>query len=67
MLGFQTALAQTGSDKGLANYDRTNDLETLLKDTVDLTKDTLNAVDLLVHNIPILGPILDPSASQCPL
>jgi hypothetical protein len=50
MLGFQTALAQIGSDKGLANYD-----------------DKDNAVDGTVYNIPILGPTLYPSASQCPL
>lgn len=65
MLGFQTALAQ--SDKGLANYDDTNDLETLLKNTVDLNKNVLNAVDTAVYNLPILGPILGPSAFQCPL
>ena len=67
MLGFQTALAQAGSDKGLANYDRTNSLETLLKDTVNLNKNALTAVDVVVYNIPVLGPILGPSASQCPL
>lgn len=66
MLGFQTALAQTatGPDKGLANYDNTNDLETLLKATVQLHKDTLNALDTAVYNLPVLGPILGPSTSQ---
>ena len=67
MLGFQTALAKTGSDKGLANYDDTNDLETLLKNTVDLNKNVLDAVDVAVYKFPVLGPILGPSASQCPL
>ena len=67
MLDFQTALAKTGSDKGLANYDDTNDLETLLKNTVDLNKNVLSAVDVAVYNLPVLGPILGPSASQCPL
>lgn len=63
MLGFQTALAQIGSDKGLANYDNKNDLETLLKNTVNLNKDVLEAVDVAVYNLPILGPTLSPSAS----
>jgi hypothetical protein len=67
MLGFQTALAQIGSDKGLANYDDKNSLETLLKDTVDLNKNVLSAVDVAVYNLPVLGPILGPSASQCSL
>lgn len=67
MLGFQTALAKAGSDKGEANYDRTNGLETILKDTVNLNKNTLTAVSVIVYNIPVLGPILGPSASQCQL
>ena len=65
MLSFQTALAQAGSDKGLANYDNTNDLETLVKNSVNLTKKVLNAVDVAVYNFPVLGPTLGPSASQC--
>ena len=67
MLGFQTALAHAGSDKGLANYDPKIDLETLLKNTVNLNKNALTSVTVLVYNIPLLGPILDPSASQCSL
>ena len=67
MLGFQTALAKAGSDKGEANYDNTNDLETILKNTVNLNKNALSAVSVMVYNIPGLGPILGPSASHCPL
>lgn len=67
MLGFQTALAQAGSDKGLAEYDRTNGLETLLKNTVDLNKNALSAVNAVIYNVPGLGPTLGPSAYQCPL
>ena len=67
MLGFQTALAQTGSDKGLLDYDKENDVEKLLKDTVDFNKNVLSAAVVTVDNIPVLGPILGPSASQCPL
>lgn len=61
LLGFQTVLAEFGADKGLANYDRTNDLETLLKNLVNLNKNALSAIDILVYNIPLLGPILGPS------
>jgi hypothetical protein len=63
MLGFQTALAQAASDKGLANYDDKNNLETLLKNTVNFNKNVLNNVDVAVYNLPGLGPILGPSAS----
>ena len=57
----QGILGDLGRDKGLANYDRNNDLETLLKDIVNLNKDTLSAVTDIVYEIPILGPLLGPS------
>lgn len=44
--------------------DRTNDLETILKQTVNVNKDTLNAVAILIANDPTLGPILGPSMSS---
>ncbi|TEB35041.1 hypothetical protein FA13DRAFT_1811588 [Coprinellus micaceus] len=60
LLGIKTILDELGSDKGLKNYDRTNDLETLLKNVVNFNKETLNSVDVLVYNLPFLGPILGP-------
>ena len=54
-------LGDLGRDKGLANYDRSNDLETLLKDIVNLNKDTLSSVTDIVYEVPILGSILGPS------
>ena len=60
----QGILGGLGRDKGLANYDRNNDLETLLKDIVNLNKDTLSSVTEIVYEIPILGPLLGPS--ECP-
>ena len=69
MDGFSTALVDSTSarsgtpDKGLANYDRTNDLETLLKNVVNLNKNVLTAMDLALGNLPVLGPILGPCVS----
>lgn len=57
----QGILGDLGRDKGLANYDRNNDLETLLKDIVNLNKDTLSSVTDIVYEIPVLGPVLGPS------
>lgn len=57
----QGLLGDLGRDKGLANYDRNNDLETLLKDIVNLNKETLSSVTDIVYEVPILGPILGPS------
>ncbi|RXW22948.1 hypothetical protein EST38_g2916 [Candolleomyces aberdarensis] len=60
ILGIKNILHELGSDKGLKNYDRTNDLETLLKNLINFHKETFHSVDVLVYNIPILGPILGP-------
>lgn len=60
ILGIKNILHELGSDKGLKNYDRTNDLETLLKNLINFHKQTFNAVDVLVYNIPGLGPLLGP-------
>ena len=59
---MESLLAQLGDQKGLANYDRTDGLETLLKNLVNLNKDTLSYVDILVSNLPVLGPELGQSA-----
>ncbi|KAG5652099.1 hypothetical protein H0H81_006319 [Sphagnurus paluster] len=66
ILGQQAALSAIEADKrrpggkGLENYDRTNDIETMIKETVNLTKNTLSAVSVLVNNVPIIGPIVGP-------
>ncbi|KZP31335.1 hypothetical protein FIBSPDRAFT_849827 [Athelia psychrophila] len=60
VLGLQDILSQLGADKGLANYDRTDDLETLLKNTVNLNKNALSSVDTIVYNLPIVGKTLGP-------
>lgn len=61
MLGIETVLKELGADKGLANYDRTNDLETLLKNIVNVNKDTLSFLTTITYNLPIVGPTLGPS------
>ncbi|ETW87217.1 hypothetical protein HETIRDRAFT_166754 [Heterobasidion irregulare TC 32-1] len=59
--GFQNTLAVLGnSQKGLANYDRSDELETLLKNLVNLNKEVLKDIDILVYSLPILGPVLGP-------
>ena len=57
----QGLLGDLGRDKGLANYNRNDRLQTLLKDLVNLNKDTLSAVAKIVYEIPLLGPVLGPS------
>lgn len=61
LLGFETVLQELGADKGLANYDRSDDLETLLKDLVNANKYLLSDIDDLVYDIPGLGSTLGPS------
>jgi hypothetical protein len=61
LLEFQGLLSQLAADKGLANYDKGDELETMLKNIVNATKNTLSATDILVYRIPLLGPLLGPS------
>lgn len=66
LAGAESILRDLGRDKGLANYDRNNELETALKHLININKDTLKAVDEIVYQIPGLGPILGPSLSLLP-
>lgn len=59
--GFQAAFTKASTGKGLENYDRTNDLETLLKNTVNLNKQALQSTYETVNALPVVGPILGPS------
>lgn len=61
MLGIEAILKELGADNGLANYDRTNDLETLLKNIVNVNKDTLSFITTITYNLPIVGSTLGPS------
>jgi len=60
VLGIQDIMSQLGTDKGLLNYDRTDDLETLLKDVVNINKNALSSVNTIVYNLPIVGKTLGP-------
>ncbi|KAL5495247.1 hypothetical protein ACEPAI_710 [Sanghuangporus weigelae] len=57
---FSSMFGELAADKGLANYDKGNEVETMLKDVVDANKDALSAVTAMVYNIPTLGPVLGP-------
>ena len=61
LLGFETVLEELGADKGLVNYDRTDDVETLLKNLVNVNKDTLSYITTITYNLPIVGSTLGPS------
>ena len=49
------------ADKGLANYDKDDELETVLKDLVNAVKYLLNDITAMVYQIPGVGPTLGPS------
>jgi hypothetical protein len=59
-LGLRGLFGDLGAQKGLLNYDESNDIETLLKNIVNLHKNALDNVQILCDNIPGLGPILGP-------
>ena len=53
--------ANIGADKGLANYDKSNEYETLLKDIINANKYLLKDTSDLIDATPLLGPLLGPS------
>ncbi|KAF8898728.1 hypothetical protein BD779DRAFT_32597 [Infundibulicybe gibba] len=63
MSSFQTTLGGLAAKKGLANYDRSDSLETAVKGVVNCHKYTLTAVDDLITACPGLGPLLGPCES----
>lgn len=58
--GFQDILAELGADKGLANYDNSDSIETLLKNVVNANKYLLKDVDAMVYELPAVGGTLGP-------
>ncbi|THH06107.1 hypothetical protein EW145_g4318 [Phellinidium pouzarii] len=60
MTEFISTYKEVATDKGLANYDNSIELETLLKDVVNANKNVMAAVAELIDGIPVLGPILAP-------
>ena len=59
-------MANIGADKGLANYDKSDQYETLLKDIVNMNKSTLGDTSKLIDADPLLGPMLGPSKRVSP-
>ncbi|KAF8640422.1 hypothetical protein AX17_000088 [Amanita inopinata Kibby_2008] len=57
---FQAILSEIGADRGLAFYDRSDDLEKLVKNIINICKKVFSAVDILVDSNPTLGLLLGP-------
>lgn len=56
----QFSTAYGGLDKGIANYDKYDELETILKNTVNCMKSTMSTTYNLVVAIPAIGSMLGP-------
>lgn len=54
------ALAPLRANNGMANFNRDDPLQVLLRTTVTGMEDTLEAVNLIVYYVPLLGPVLGP-------
>ena len=60
LAGFESIFSQLGADKGLANFDQSSELESLLKSLVNSMKNLLSSMTTLTENIPGLGPAVAP-------
>ena len=61
MAPLSSLFSKLAADKGLANYDNSDQYETLLKDIVNANKIALSDTSDLVNADPTLGPLLGPS------
>lgn len=62
LLCISSKLDYFGREKGLEYYDRNSDIETLIKELVNVHKDTLSYLSDLVDRIPGIGPVVGPGA-----
>ncbi|KAF8626503.1 hypothetical protein AX15_004809 [Amanita polypyramis BW_CC] len=56
--GLPAILQELAADRGLAYYNRANDLETTLKNTINLTKGSLNFINTKFKDVPLIGFIV---------
>lgn len=62
LLCISSKLDYFGRSKGLDYYDRNSDIETLIKELINVHKDTLSYLSDLVDRIPGIGPVIGPGA-----
>ena len=60
LTGFNSLLRQLGANDGLTYYDKSDQLEVLLKNVVNALKDALESSSILVYRVPLLGQTLGP-------
>ena len=61
LLGLRDTLDKLGRDKGLANYNHKDQIETILKDFTNANKNFLDSMDRIIEGVPGIGPVLGPS------
>ncbi|EGG08700.1 uncharacterized protein MELLADRAFT_104819 [Melampsora larici-populina 98AG31] len=61
---IHNSLSYFGRDKGMANLDKSNEMEVTLKNTINSMKNSMSDVNLMVYQVPALGPTLGPIVYQ---
>lgn len=61
LAGVNSLFSSAAANDGLANYDKTDQVETTLKSIINTSKNILASANVVIYNLPIVGPILGPS------
>lgn len=64
LTNIHNSLSFFGRDKGMANLDKSNEMEVTLKNTINSMKNSMSDVNLMVYQVPALGPTLGPIVYQ---
>ncbi|KAG0139931.1 hypothetical protein CROQUDRAFT_54011 [Cronartium quercuum f. sp. fusiforme G11] len=64
LTNIHQSLSYFGRDKGLSNLNESNEFEVTLKNAVNSIKYSMSDVNLMVYQVPALGPILGPIVYQ---
>ncbi|KAH9811407.1 secreted protein [Melampsora americana] len=64
LTNIHNSLSYFGRDKGMANLDKSNEMEVTLKNTINSMKNSMSDVNLMVYQVPALGPTLGPIVYQ---
>ncbi|KAH9820086.1 secreted protein [Melampsora americana] len=64
LTNIHNSLSYFGRDKGTANLNKSNEMEVTLKNTVNSMKYSMADLNLMVYQVPALGPTLGPIVYQ---
>ncbi|KAG0147012.1 hypothetical protein CROQUDRAFT_43585 [Cronartium quercuum f. sp. fusiforme G11] len=64
LTNIHNSLSYFSRDQGMANLDKSNEMEVALKNSINSLKYSMSDLNLMVYQVPALGPVLGPIVYQ---